>query len=662
MNAKKEASQSQYGKVRKLEKRKAQLIFESRGTDPNWENILNKTSNHKYLCGYVGFLLDFSKDKKNGKENLEKFEKYATLTMNILNVFFLNKPTRDLVLFQKALLCFGDYSITVSADKNSTTNKNQFFGNRFEMYRFRGREPVFRIFEKNSDESQRTSCLRKLLDSLLLLLSPQEINSEEVLLKKIEEIVSSYINGREDGLLEFPCKLIERTWWEQLFLKEDKLFAFINNTDNKDCGRIWFDVRGNHEVCRAKLLQSKIRSENSRDLLGYALYCYCKHKEIGKLISDYKNDAEVQFTVNGFAISVDSEKSIIKFSREENQDELFIKLERGIDIFKEFERIVEKIQEKISKRYFPKTNEELKELVKDENIHLGEIDVSAVEYMGKVFEGSQRQNFEGLESWDVSKVTNMRCMFRGCSSFNQPLDKWDVSRVKNMEYMFSLCPLFDQSLNNWNVSNVENMWGMFLDCANFNQPLERWNVSNVENMEGMFHGCSSFNQPLNNWDVSKVTNMVRMFHGCSSFNQPLDKWDVSNVTYMGCISDELDGMFFGCTNFNQPLNNWDVSKVTDMSYMFFGCTNFNQPLEKWDVSQVNGMSGMFAKCTNFNQPLENWDVSRVTDMSYMFANCENFNCPLDRWDVSNVEDMESMFYGCDALKSCLNGMTKKSGK
>ncbi|BEG58251.1 hypothetical protein NHP21005_19390 (plasmid) [Helicobacter sp. NHP21005] len=123
------------------------------------------------------------------------------------------------------------------------------------------------------------------------------------------------------------------------------------------------------------------------------------------------------------------------------------------------------------KRYFPKTREELIELVKDEKVHLGEIDVSAVEDMQWVFYQSPRQNFEGLETWDVSHVKNMAAIFDGAKHFNHDISSWDVSGVTNMHCMFR-------------------------DCKNFNQPLESWNVSKVTNVKEMFSSCTNFNQPL----------------------------------------------------------------------------------------------------------------------------------------------------------------------
>ena len=42
-----------------------------------------------------------------------------------------------------------------------------------------------------------------------------------------------------------------------------------------------------------------------------------------------------------------------------------------------------------------------------------------------------------INNWDVSKVTDMKEMFRNASSFNQPLNKWNVSKVTNMNDMFN---------------------------------------------------------------------------------------------------------------------------------------------------------------------------------------------------------------------------------
>ena len=212
--------------------------------------------------------------------------------------------------------------------------------------------------------------------------------------------------------------------------------------------------------------------------------------------------------------------------------------------------------------------------------------------MREMFQSCNRMTFApDIDTPDLSKVTDMREMFRGCSAFNQPLEKWDVGNVTDMSLMFSF-------------------------CRSFNQPLEKWDVGNVTDMSLMFSFCSVFNQPLEKWNVGKVTNMSEMFRGCSAFNQPLEKWDVGRVTAMG-------NMFSGCSAFNQPLEKWDVGKVKDMREMFCDCGVFNQSLEKWNVGKVKDMREMFSGCSAFNQSLAAWNISNLPKDAAkdLFTNC-----------------------------------------
>ncbi|MCI7410206.1 BspA family leucine-rich repeat surface protein [Helicobacter bilis] len=146
-------------------------------------------------------------------------------------------------------------------------------------------------------------------------------------------------------------------------------------------------------------------------------------------------------------------------------------------------------------KHQPQTKEELKKLVEDESIHLGDIDTSGITDMSCLFKDSNRTDFSGIESWDVSNVKNMTAMFGNARSFNQPLNDWDVSNVTNMAAMFFSADSFNQPLNSWDVSNVESMEGMFFSADSFNQPLNSWDVSNVENMEDMFDNTSMRSYP-----------------------------------------------------------------------------------------------------------------------------------------------------------------------
>nr|WP_233702262.1 DUF285 domain-containing protein [Helicobacter felis] len=88
---------------------------------------------------------------------------------------------------------------------------------------------------------------------------------------------------------------------------------------------------------------------------------------------------------------------------------------------------------KVAKKYRPQSKEELKKLVADESVHLGEIDISQITDLSFVFSHATggyeddkvkpftRQNFEGLETWDTSHVTNMKAMFYKAIHFNHDI-------------------------------------------------------------------------------------------------------------------------------------------------------------------------------------------------------------------------------------------------
>ncbi|WP_220101903.1 BspA family leucine-rich repeat surface protein [Helicobacter sp. 11-8110] len=69
----------------------------------------------------------------------------------------------------------------------------------------------------------------------------------------------------------------------------------------------------------------------------------------------------------------------------------------------------------------PKNRAELRELVKDNDIYLNDINTSAISYMRALFKDVKRKNFSGIEYWDTSNVITMEGMFAGCKHFNIPI-------------------------------------------------------------------------------------------------------------------------------------------------------------------------------------------------------------------------------------------------
>ena len=130
--------------------------------------------------------------------------------------------------------------------------------------------------------------------------------------------------------------------------------------------------------------------------------------------------------------------------------------------------IAESLKRQSSYKYFPKTRDELKELVKKlikergNEADLNDIDTSEITDMADVF---YELDFNGdISQWDVSNVTDMSSMFSSCKSFNQDISNWDVSKVTDMRYMFSRCKSFNQNVSKWNVSKVKKYDNIFFNC------------------------------------------------------------------------------------------------------------------------------------------------------------------------------------------------------
>ena len=283
---------------------------------------------------------------------------------------------------------------------------------------------------------------------------------------------------------------------------------------------------------------------------------------------------------------------------------------------------------------------------KDFNCDISSWDVGNVVNMSYMFCNASSFN-QDLSSWDVGNVENMSYMFCNASSFNQDLSSWDVGNVKNMSHMFHGASSFNQDLSSWDVGNVKDMSCMFCDSSSFNQDLSSWDVGNVKNMSCMFGGESSFDQDLSSWDVGNVKNMSDMFHGASSFDQDLRSWNVGNVKSMS-------SMFCDSSSFNQDLSSWDVGNVKDMSCMFCDSSSFDQDLSSWDVGNVENMFYMFCDSSSFDQDLSSWDVGNVVNMSCMFGGASSFNQDLSSWDVGNVENMSCMFGGASSFNQDLS--------
>ena len=101
------------------------------------------------------------------------------------------------------------------------------------------------------------------------------------------------------------------------------------------------------------------------------------------------------------------------------------------------------------------TKKELKEYLRSEiqkqgeNVVIQNLDVSLLEDLSELFEGTNGVKTLDLSGWKTSNVKDMRYMFHNCQSLESlDLSGWDTSNVKDMENMFYNCPAPYEVINN----------------------------------------------------------------------------------------------------------------------------------------------------------------------------------------------------------------------
>ena len=365
----------------------------------------------------------------------------------------------------------------------------------------------------------------------------------------------------------------------------------------------------------------------------------------------------------------------------------------------------------------------------------GELLVEAVPSMSlsiRMNEGSAEALLR-VEQFGTVEWQTMENAFRGCTNlqFSAGIDTPDLSQVTNMSYMFYGCTSFNQSLNNWNVSQVTNMSGMFVGCTSFNQDLGMWKLERCQGLDLDNCGMSveNYSKSLVGWaSQTNINQNLQLNAGGLKYNASgkaarkqliegknwrirgdadenslfITRWKgeagkelripIYGNDYKLIIKRASDGsvlvtendcyytysytptedgellveagpegvssirMNEGSAEALLRVEQFGTVQWQTMKNAFRGCKKlqFAAGIDTPDLSKVIDMSNMFYGCTSFNQSLNNWDVSKVTDMSYMFYGCTSFNQPLDNWDVSQVTDMRGMFSGCISFNQPLN--------
>ena len=227
-----------------------------------------------------------------------------------------------------------------------------------------------------------------------------------------------------------------------------------------------------------------------------------------------------------------------------------------------------------------------------------------------------------LERFDVSEVTSMANMFKGCSK---------LTRI-----------FFPQ---NTETTSLTTTYGMFSGCSLLTEfDINLLNTHSVTDMGYMFSGCSSLETfEFSNFDISSVTNMEYMFSECTALKSIyIDNKDSSNL-------QNVQYMFNSCTSMEYArIANINSNIIDNMDHMFYNCIALTS-IELVDIKtfNVDNMNSVFEKCSSLKVlDLSYITTEQVTSMNNIFADCTS----LLALEIPNFQ-MQKLMEGTNTFKN-----------
>ena len=319
------------------------------------------------------------------------------------------------------------------------------------------------------------------------------------------------------------------------------------------------------------------------------------------------------------------------------------------------------------------------------------------------FDGCKNLNdFTGWEYLNTENVTNMRFMFRNCTSLTAlDFSHFNTMKVTAMEGMFQNCSALTLlDLSNFITDKVTDMDDIFNGCSGIVtiKVSSCWTTANLRYYSRMFQGCVNIvGQDGTTYDAS-IVDRTRAHYGTEGYltygSEPvLDAtpcviYCADNTTAYFLVTTQAyaAGGSFTPNGSDTPLtitgvtlgdnavtsswkSNLGASEmtiavfepsyaqagVTSLSYWFSGCEYLQTVtgLQYINMENVTRMDYMFQGC----KALENIDLSTlntasVTRMDYLFSDCESLtNIDLSAWNTEQLQDMSRMFNECVRLES-----------
>lgn len=271
--------------------------------------------------------------------------------------------------------------------------------------------------------------------------------------------------------------------------------------------------------------------------------------------------------------------------------------------------------------YKPSSKEELKALVRDNNIRLSQIDISAVDDLEGLFKNSKREDFSGIENWDVGHVKKFGYMFSNCEHFNTDISKWDTHSATSMTHMFVGCRDFDRDLSHWDVSGLKGRYkasyikNMFAFADKMNLRMENLYAEySVKLGSEKVFSVMPFPVPKT---VDKMIFFGRHssdLHNVVERTEDLSSIDVSAVTSLNNLFKNSTRKIF------TGIKNWSLESVKTAKNFLYGAKNFKDD-QLPDMPEVE-IADNIARDTEYNQAVPKLD--KAVSIEGAFSDIDNY--------------------------------------
>ena len=300
------------------------------------------------------------------------------------------------------------------------------------------------------------------------------------------------------------------------------------------------------------------------------------------------------------------------------------------------------------------------------------------------------KQIEGIENLNTENVTNMKFMFKGCSSLTSlDVTHFNTGNVTSMSGMFDGCSgLISLDVTNFNTANVTDMSKMFFCCYKLKEIYvsDKFVTDDVISSGYMFMRCLSLSGDIN-WNSVKVSDKTYAktaggyFRDKAYDNRPWVKYADGTLTFRCGYKKTLGENEYELNSgenqpkWNTPNNNINLvvfnasfanARPKSCYAWFQGFENLKQikGIENLNTENVTSMKRMFSNCSNLAElDVTNFNTANVTDMNYMFSNCRNLTTIYvsDEFVITNITHKNyNLFFGCIKLKGAIEYIEGKT--